>query len=282
MHQEAILSFTLFGRQFGVHLYGLMIAIGILVCIGVLYLYGRKKNIDPSFIDFLFYDGILSIVLGFVGATLYQSFYNYLKDPSAGFHIGGMTFLGGLIVGAAVCMGTYFLFRKRLKGRFVDVVSILPCCILIAHGFGRIGCFFAGCCYGKDATGFFSFLGVSFPKGSLANWHGSAFNIYDGTPVYPTMLFEAAFLFIMFGVCTYLLFRKDYKQNLALYLVSYAVFRFLIEYIRGDERGKFIFSFLSPSQFQSIGMLAIGIVLFIVMPKFFKKREEELALQNRK
>ena len=115
-------------------------------------------------------------------AALFQAIYNYIKNPNAGFHFGdGITFLGGLIGGAACFICVYFIFRKKFNMRLYQVLSILPCCILIAHAFGRVGCFFAGCCYGKETNGFW---GVEFPNLS--------------SKVYPTQLFEAVFLLIMF------------------------------------------------------------------------------------
>ena len=59
------------------HLYGLMIAVGILACFGVLYYYGKKKKIEEDFIDFIFFNAIVAIVLGFGSAALFQATYNY-------------------------------------------------------------------------------------------------------------------------------------------------------------------------------------------------------------
>lgn len=252
-----------------VHLYGIMIAIGILCCFIVLFVFTKKKNIESRFVDFIFYDGIGAIMFGFFTAALYQGIYNYIENPSGGFSLnGGITFIGGLIGGAVFFLGVYFLLRKRYKTRLTDVLSLLPCCILIAHAFGRVGCFFAGCCYGKETS---SFLGVSFPKNSL--YYG-----YDGTPVYPTQLYEAAFLFILFGVCLYLYMKKNFQHNLSLYLVCYGIFRFLIEYLRGDDRGAFIAG-LSPSQAQSLLMIAIGVGFYFVFKKVLEKRQKELKEQ---
>ncbi len=236
-----------------VHMYGIMIAVGLLFAFLVLFLYGKKKKIDEKLIDFIFYDGIISILLGFAAATLFQSVYNYLEHPERGFHLGGMTFIGGLVGGAAVFLGVYFLtagnFRKNIPGTLSDVLPILPCCITVAHGFGRIGCFFAGCCYGKETD---CFLGIKFPN--LPN------------PVHPTQLYEAAFLFLLFGLLSYLVLKKNFQHTLGLYLIAYGVFRFAIEFIRGDDRGKFIGA-LSPSQFWSIFMIAIGIFLIFALPR---------------
>ena len=101
---------------------------------------------------------------------------------------------------------------------------------------------------------------------------------YDGTPVHPTQLYEAAFLFILFGVCLYLYMKKNFQHNLSLYLVCYGIFRFLIEYLRGDDRGAFIAG-LSPSQAQSLLMIAIGVGFYFVFKKVLEKRQKELKEQ---
>ena len=240
-----------------IHMYGVMIAVGILCAFLVLFYLTKKKGVDLRFTDFIFYNGIASIVVGFGFATLFQSTYNYIKNPSVGFELGsGMTFIGGLIGGVAC-----FIFRKKYTTRLYEVISLLPCSILIAHAFGRIGCFFAGCCYGKETD---SFLGVQFPD--LPH------------PVHPTQLYEAAFLFVLFAVSVYLILKKDFKHNLSLYLIAYGVFRFLIEYVRGDDRGELV-GFVSPSQFWSIFMAVAGVAIIFVMNHVLVKeaRNEKIS-----
>lgn len=237
-----------------IRMYGVMIAVGILCAFLTLFYLTKKKGVDVRFTDFIFYNGIASIVVGFGFATLFQSTYNYIKNPSAGFELGsGMTFIGGLIGGVACFLAIYFIFRKKYTARLYEVISLLPCSILIAHAFGRIGCFFAGCCYGKETD---SFLGVQFPD--LPH------------PVHPTQLYEAAFLFVLFAVSVYLILKKDFKHNLSLYLIAYGVFRFLIEYVRGDDRGELV-GFVSPSQFWSIFMVVAGVAIIFVMNHILNK-----------
>ncbi len=244
-------------------MYGVMIAIGILAAFVVLFTFGKKIGLDEKFIDFIYYNAIASIAIGFGSAAVFQAFYNYIENPEAGFKIGnGITFIGGLIGGAAAFLLIYVIFKKKLTGKLYTALSLLPCCIFVAHGFGRVGCFFAGCCYGRPTD---SFLGVKFPD--LAE------------KVHPTQLYEAAFLFIMFGICTYLLLKKNFKHNMSLYLVTYGVFRFLIEFVRNDARGQLVAG-ISPSQFWSILMVGLGVGLYFLMEYLVKKNtpaEEEHA-----
>ncbi len=243
------------------HLYGVMIAVGILACFGFLFYYGKKKKIQPKFIDFVFYNGIVAIIVGFGSAALFQATYNYIDDPSAGFNFkGGITFIGGLIGGIVSFLVGYWIFRKKYESKITELVPFAPCCILIAHAFGRVGCFFAGCCYGKPTD---SWLGVKFPD--------------LGYKVYPTQLYEAIFLFALCAICWLLYWKKDFKHNLSLYLIAYGIFRFCIEYLRDDPRGQFIIKGITPSQFWSICMVVAGVGVYFLMRWLYKRRDRELA-----
>lgn len=237
----------LFGVEF-LNTYGLMIAVGIIVCYYLVDKLCQKYKIDEKFTLFIEINGIASIVVGFLFAGLFQSIYEYIENPSGGFKISGnITFFGGLIGGVVTFLIVYFIFRKKFKSKLLDVLSIIPPCIVIAHAFGRVGCFFAGCCYGKPTN---SIFGVQFPDLPYK--------------VFPTNLYEAIFLFVLFAVMFVLLVKFKFKYNLPLYCISYGVFRFFIEYLRGDARGSFV-SGVSPSQFWAIIMIVIGVVLWVAL-----------------
>ena len=242
------------GDTLKVHMYGVMIAVGVLSAFIVMQIYSKKKKLDAKFIDFLFYDAVVAVLVAFGSAVLFQAIYDYIKNPELGFRLGdGMTFIGGLIGSLIAFFGGYLIFRKKLTGRMLDFLPIFPCTITIAHGFGRIGCFFAGCCYGIH-TG--TWLDVKFPE--------------LPETVLPTQLYEAVFLFLLFGVLSFLVLKKNCVHTMSIYLISYGVFRFAIEFIRNDERGEFIGS-LTPSQFWSVVMVLAGIALIIVLKKIGKK-----------
>ena len=252
-----------------VHMYGIMIATGILCCFWVLFTFSRLKGIPTRYVDFVFYNGICSIVVGFLGSALWQGIFNYIKDlkeyGTATFSLtGGITAMGGLISGALCFIVICLAFRKQYPFTITRIVSIAPICMSVAHAFGRMGCFFAGCCYGKEATGFFSFLGVVFKPGS------AAYREFGATPIYPTQLFEAIFLFALTGVMSFLLLKKNFHYNFVLYMAAYGVWRFFIEFVRADERGSFIGS-ISPSQALSIGVVLLAIPAFFLF-RYLKQR----------
>lgn len=252
MLPEALYTLEINGNKiFEIHMYGVLVAIGIFAAFFSIFVYCKKLRIPDGFVDFIFYNGVASILFGFFSAALFQSVYNFIENPERGFHLGGgITFIGGLIGGALFFLLIYFLFRRRLKNTLSSVISVIPCAILVAHGFGRVGCFFAGCCYGTETD---SFLGVQFPH--LAH------------PVYPTQLYEAIFLFLMFALCSYLLLRHHTRHNMSLYLFSYGIFRFLLEFMRGDARGEFV-ALLSPSQFWSVLMVAAAFLVWFLEKRY--------------
>ena len=242
----------------GIHMYGVMIAVGLLCLFAILFFVGKRIGLESRFIDFMFYAGTASVVVGFFSAALFQAIYDYIENPAAGFSLsnGNTTFLGGLIGGATTFFAAYFIFRRRYKNRLYDIMSLLPCCVLAAHAFGRLGCFFAGCCYGVT-TG--TFLDVDFPNRG---------------PHLPTQLYESIFLFVLLGVCLFLLLKFGFRHNMSVYLIAYGVFRFVIEFWRADDRGALVGG-ISPSQFWSIVMVVLGIGLVFVMRCLGKKRRTE-------
>lgn len=249
---------------FGVHLYGLFIAIGILVCFFTLYFYGKKIGITEKSLDFTFYTAIVSIVAGFGSAALFQSLYNFIENPQDGFNFGGgITFIGGLIGGVVCFLIIYFLFKKYVEEKLSNLTIVASCCITIAHAFGRIGCLFAGCCHGK-------FLGYENVSGGIFMNGTKGWGYYV-----PTQLYEAIFLFVLFGILSLSALKYKSKHSLSIYLVLYGAFRFTIEFFRADNRGEFL-GIISPSQFWSIIMIIAGILLsvfYVVYPKIKAKRK---------
>ena len=242
-----------------VRMYGVMVAVGLLCAFGVLFFYGKKRGVHADFLDFLFYDGVASIAIGFGSAALFQAFYNFIENPAAGFRFdGGITFIGGLI-GGATCFLLVFLFGKRWrrKGSLAEIFALLPCCITIAHAFGRVGCFFAGCCHGVAWDGIFA---VKFPQLSYT--------------VHPTQLYEATFLLLLFAVLSWLFLKRGFVHNLSVYLIAYGIWRFLLEFLRGDHRGELVQG-ISPSQFWSLLMVVLGVGLIFVMKYLYKAPQRE-------
>ena len=182
----------------------------------------------------------------------------FASDPASIIRIdqGGLMFYGGFILAAAVFAGWCF-FKKEKPLALADLLSTV---VPLGHAFGRIGCFFYGCCYGKRCD---CATAVSFPRGSPA-WYEQlnageiASAARESLPVLPTQLFEAAANLILF-FALFFFYRRFARGTTALYLVGYAVIRFSMEYLRGDPRaavGPF-----SISQTISLALFSVGIVL---------------------
>lgn len=241
--------------------YTLMMVVGIIASFLVYELYFHLR-LKKSFRETLPLDAslLLSISLGIIGAYLFQNLYDFIASPSTYSWSWKMTFYGGLIVGTGAFFLLYrFFVRKYSEGLLKPLLVIAPGAISLGHAFGRVGCFLSGCCYGIQTD---SFLGVHFP-----NVEGN---------VLPTNLFEAIFLFILAIILIILAFKKESPYCFIIYLLAYGLWRFFIEFFRGDDRGSFI-PFLSPSQFWSILLVVGGIILLVYLRKkkvsFFRKED---------
>ncbi|WP_455716166.1 prolipoprotein diacylglyceryl transferase [Anaerosporobacter sp.] len=248
-----------------VHGYGLMIGIGFILAVIVAMRRAKGYGLNQeSIIDI----GLIAVISGFIGAKLLYvivSFGDFMKDPLGVLGSGGFVVYGGLIAGVLTCM--LYCFKKKLS--FMSYFDIVMPSISIAQGFGRIGCFMAGCCYGRETH---SILGVAFPADSLAP---------AGVSLLPTQLISAAGNFLIAGILITYARRAKYKGNTAaLYLALYGVGRFLIEFLRDDYRGAV--GFLSTSQFISIFFVIIAGVLFYVNKKRGIEADKLIDISNGK
>lgn len=262
--------FNIFGLS--IDLYIICFLVGVIVCLVFTILAMKKTGYSSTARDTIIMIGIFAIIIGLLSASLFQAIYNLAAGK--GFTFEGMTFIGGLIGGVISFVGIYFLYVYVINPRLKEksffkadmnkgiwyLLRIAPISITIAHGFGRIGCLFAGCCHGKVTD----------------EWYG-IWNAEVGAKTVPIPLYEAIFLFVLSALMIVLLFRLDFKYNMTLYLISYGIWRFVIEYFRADYRGDFIPG-LSPSQFWSIVMVIGGIAIFFLYryfdPKITKESEQ--------
>ena len=165
-------------------------------------------------------------------------------------------FYGGFILAAVCCIG-YVLVKKLSLAEYAT--AIIPS-IPLAHAIGRVGCFMAGCCYGRVCDTVVSVIYTNPIGGAPV-----------GVPVFPVQLLEAVLNLIIFAILL-VYTRKKAKSfsSVFLYLLCYSIVRFTVEYFRADEiRG--IFLGLSTSQWISIALLLIGIVGFILTLRYDKK-----------
>lgn len=235
-----------------------MIFLGVIAASTILFVYLAKNGVEKkTFLD-LSIVIIVTVIVGIVFAILVENIYEAIKASIYGVSphwTWAMTFYGGLVPGIAAFILMYrFYYLRNNPPIFKKILVIAPACVAIGHAFGRIGCFLSGCCYGIT-TG--TSLDVNFP---------------DIGPHLPTQLIEMAFLFILGALLLVFAFKHYTNYTAVIYLFAYSIFRFVLEFFRGDERGQLVG--LSPSQYWCI-VLFIGacLLIYLYQKKVFKKDE---------
>ncbi len=247
-----------------VHTYGFMMAVGVGMALWFIYVQAKKAGLDaPQLLDAAFYTVIVSLI----GAKLILFLGNvslYLSSPRELFSLArsGGVFQGGLTFGVVFALW-YFHRRKIPTWKAADLVA--PA-LAMGHGFGRIGCFSAGCCYGSECAVPWS---VVFKSEYAHELTGIPLNVH----VHPVQLYEAALNFLNFAVLFLILKKKKFDgQVFAFYIVNYSIIRFITEYFRGDHpdrtyfmRGTTALSSLSYPQLYCILGLIGGVGLAVVL-----------------
>jgi len=226
--------------------YNLFVGIGI--ALAMLYLQYEKQfsvlSIDKK--NAIHLGLFLSIITGFIGAFTFDAYSQGITINLNNLNQIGLTLLGGIVTGFL----SFTIFLKLKSFPVFSTLNLLTPAFCLSHIIGRVGCFFAGCCFGSPTN--FP-LGVKFPKDSLAHIH-----FQEDIHIHPTQLYESFFILFVFFVVR----QSQIKNKFSFYIISYAVFRFFIEFIRADNRG-IIFnqSTLTPSQFISLAIVFIVIFL---------------------
>lgn len=283
MHPQPL--FEIFGN--GVYAYGICMAVGLIACFAFLIFTMWKKKFNDDASTKIVVIGVGGTAFGIFTSMVFQSLYNYIADPSKGFTLSGsMTFIGGLIGGVVSFLTVYWLYiyliaprtkikllQNNMNATLTDALPFIPISITIAHAFGRLGCLFAGCCYGMPAAE----LGEHVWGLPCSAPHG----IQLSTLVVPTQLYECLFLVALSLVMALLYFKFKFNYNFALYLIAYGVWRFFIEFLRGDVRGEFLPGFsLYPSQIWSLLMPFLGVGYIILQRFVFSKCMKHPELQE--
>ena len=242
--------------------YGLMIAIGVLAAYFSATYRSKKYALD---LDKVFYVTVWAVIGGFGGAKLLYLITQLpaiLKDPSLLKDArNGFVVYGGIIGGILAA----WIYCKVAKLKFMKYFDLVMPSVALAQGFGRIGCFLAGCWYGKETESAFHII-----------FHDSAY-APNNVPLIPTQLISSGLDFLN---CIFLMWfagkKKGDGQVAGLYLICYSVGRFVLEFFRGDlERGSV--GSLSTSQFIAIFTAVAGVVLFFW---FGKRKTEEKEIQE--
>lgn len=244
---------------FTVYGYGLMIAIGIFAAYIVTEYRARKQGLPY---EHVFYIVIWCVLGGFFSAKLLfwltewrdvlEDPLYYLKNMMDGFVVyGGI--IGGILAG--------YIYARVKKLNFLAFFDLVMPSVALAQGFGRIGCFLAGCCYGRETS---CALSITFRESDFAP---------NGVPLIPTQIYSSVLDFFHFALLLYIAkHKKTDGEVAAAYLVCYSVGRFILEFFRGDLiRGSV--GALSTSQVISIFTGLAGVGMFLLLRR--KRKNEE-------
>jgi phosphatidylglycerol---prolipoprotein diacylglyceryl transferase len=243
---------------FPVYTYGVLLAAAYLLGLQFALMRARARGLDANRVMDL---GIWIIISALVGAKLlllivdFDTFRQNPRELLTLLRSGGV-FYGGLIAAVAVAM--WYMRRHRLP--IWTVSDAFAPGIALGHVIGRLGCFFAGCCFGKATDVPWA---VTFTSEYAALNVGTPLNV----PVHPTQLYEAGAELIILGLL--LLFERKGRpfpgRTFWGYMFLYGITRFIIEFYRGDPRG--MIGDLSTSQFVSVLLVPLSIIMLIVLSR---------------
>jgi phosphatidylglycerol:prolipoprotein diacylglycerol transferase len=174
----------------------------------------------------------------------------------ARFWSGGLTFYGGLFAGIAA--GLWSARRDGIAP--LVALDLAAPAIPLGLAVGRLGCFFAGCCFGAPTD---SALGVVFPPGSDASVAQAKAGLLASRtlwslPVHPTQLYESTGALIIAAIVAFVVRPRQRRAGEAFlaFCMGYAALRFALEWLRADERGGL--GPFSTSQWLSLALVAVG------------------------
>lgn len=249
-----------------VHTYGALGAVGFLTLAGIALARAKKLGIEPEHLaDLIFVTALLSLL----GARLLFVWQNPQVVETwfdiVNYRKGGLVFYGALLTG--VPLGTALMWWRGMP--ILATWDAFATAFPIGHGITRIGCFFAGCCWGLPSAS----------PWAVTYTHDLAIGPHD-VAVHPVQLYEAAALFVVGAIVNLAYARRTFDgQILGLYLFSYGLVRMVTELYRGDAtRGFFLPDVLgetlSYSQGVSIGVIATGLVVWAVGSRISRDRPD--------
>lgn len=234
-----------------IHMYGLMVGIGFAAAYFICCIRARRKGLSEDILWGILLCAVLGIVTGSRFLYYLVSIPQIRKDPSILWNFkNGYVVYGGIIFG--VLYG--YLYCRKKQVSFLKYFDLVMPSVAAAQGFGRIGCFFAGCCYGRQTDSWFHII---YTHSDFAPNH---------VPLIPTQLISSAGNFLIAGFLIW--YSTKAKKDGAvgvMYMILYSMGRFFIEIFRNDFRGAW--GGLSTSQLISIAVFLLGLCLMVVFQK---------------
>ena len=237
-----------------VYSYGVLLAIAYLAGLQMAVVRAKRVGVDAAKVmDF----GIYLIIAALVGAKLMLvvvDFSYFRHNPLELLALAGAggVFYRGLI--GAVVVGLVLVRRYQLS--IWSTGDLMAPGIALGHVIGRIGCLMAGCCYGRPTT---MKWGITFTDPMAAINVGTPL----GIPLHPTQLYDAGAELLILGalIATERKGKPFAGRTFWVYLLLYAISRFIIEFFRGDDARGIVFNALSTSQVVSIAIVPISLFM---------------------
>jgi phosphatidylglycerol:prolipoprotein diacylglycerol transferase len=243
---------------FPVYTYGVLLAAAYLLGLQFALIRARRRGLDANRVMDL---GIWIIVSALAGAKLllliveWDTYGGSPRELLTLVRSGGV-FYGGLI--AAVAVALWYLWRHRMP--IWQVTDVFAPGIALGHVVGRIGCLFAGCCFGKPTSLPWA---ITFHNEYAARNVGTPLNL----PLHPTQLYEAGaeLLILVMLLATERRGRPFPGRTFWSYMLLYGLSRFIIEFFRGDSRGTI--GMFSTSQFVSLLIVPLSVIMLIMLAR---------------
>jgi phosphatidylglycerol:prolipoprotein diacylglycerol transferase len=238
--------------SFFIPTYGVLVALGFLAGLFVTMRLARQRGLPADMVTNL---AVYCAIAGVLGAKLFMFLFDfnyYLNDPGEIFTMSTLqaagVFHGGFI--AAFVVAIFYMRQHKLAA--LPTMDIFAPGVAIGQAVGRLGCFAAGCCWGRECD---LPWGVRFRSDFAAP-------VPLDKPLHPVQLYESAANLVIFAVL-YRLASREHRagQVIGLYLVLYSTARFVIEFYRNHEQG--LVAGLSLTQWISAGLFALGLGILL-------------------
>lgn len=245
------------------HTYGLLVATGVLVGLWLVRRRAAQMNVDP---DAAWNLGVYMTLAALVGSKVWlivQFWSYYSAHPREIFALNTLqsagVFYGGLITAIAVIV----LYARHAGLQFLPLADVYSAPVALGHAIGRLGCFSAGCCWGRETD---VPWGVTFTDPYAGQLIGTPL----GIRIHPSQLYEAGALLVIFGILIWM--RRSQRATgrlFAAYLMLYGITRAIVESFRGDPSRTMVFGgAASLMQVVSAGLILLGLLLWWQAPKW--------------
>jgi phosphatidylglycerol:prolipoprotein diacylglycerol transferase len=239
--------------SFSIYTYGVLIAVGFLLALRWAYRQAPRAGLDPSKVWNLGIYGILAALLGSKVWLIFTEWHYFTAHPGEIFSIATFqsagVFYGGVLAGILWVV----LYTRFQKMPLLGVLDLTAAPIALGHAIGRLGCFAAGCCFGKPTS---LPWGVTFTSAVAGEIAGTPLHV----SLHPTQLYESGAEFLNVLLLVWLGARQRFSgQLIGAYFVLYGIERGTIEFFRGDPGRTLMFhDAVSLMQFVSVGLILAG------------------------